>query len=95
MKIKNILSTLCLLPISIYLIGFIASNNQMVTISFDPFSQSSSMLNLPLCLGLIASLVLGFIIASLLSWLNSFPHKRELKKLRKLQNVKILDATKE
>ncbi|MDN5249042.1 LapA family protein [Bartonella sp. TP] len=96
MKLKNIIYTLFLLPISIFLIGFISSNNQIITIHFNPFVQTSATLSLPLCLALIGSLALGFVLSGLIWWIKLYGYKREFRKLHNSRkNLQLLDVTKD
>lgn len=94
MKLKNITYTLFLLPISIFLIGFISGNNQIVTIHFNPFVPTHATLSLPLCLALISSFAAGAMLSWLICGIKLLGYKRELRKSQNSRKkLQLLDVT--
>ena len=70
---------LILVPIAIVVIAFAIANRQMISISFDPFSDpetSSAFVSAPLFLVLFLTLIVGLVIGGISTWFTQGTNRR-------------------
>lgn len=73
------LKLLILLPIAAVIVAFAIANRQVVSISFDPFSDpetSAAMLTAPLFLLLFITLIVGVVIGGVSTWFTQGTNRR-------------------
>lgn len=70
---------LILVPIAAVIVAFAIANRQVVSISFDPFSDpeaSAAMLTAPLFLLLFLTLIVGVIVGGVATWFTQGRNRR-------------------
>ena len=75
----RVLKLLLLVPIAVVIVAFAIANRQMVTISFDPFSEpdvSGAFLSAPLFLVLFLALIVGTFIGGVATWFTQGRNRR-------------------
>jgi uncharacterized integral membrane protein len=72
------------LPIAIFVVGFAIANRRIVTVSFDPFTQTdpSVYVPLPLWLLLFAGILIGLIVGWIAAWWAQGKHRKAAKESR-------------
>lgn len=83
---KRLIGWFILLPISIVLIWFALANRQMVTLNFDPMSQSNPLIppvQVPLFLFVYLVLILGVLLGGVATWFTQGKQRREKRRWRK------------
>lgn len=76
---------LILVPIAIVIIAFAIANRQVVSISFDPFSDpatSAAFLTAPLCILLFLVLIVGVIVGGVSTWFTQGINRRRARLAR-------------
>lgn len=70
---RNILTTLFLFVLGVFLISFFVANRQVVTINFDPISPDTPALATDVALfwALAASVMIGFLLGSIGMWISN------------------------
>ena len=70
---------LILVPIAVVIIAFAIANRQVVSISFDPFSDpetSAALLTAPLFILLFLTLIIGVVIGGVATWFTQGINRR-------------------
>ncbi|MCO6187363.1 LapA family protein [Rhizobium sp. L1K21] len=77
--VKKLINIIILLPIAIVLIVLSVANRQSVTMAFNPFQPSDSVLSVsaPFFIYLFAALILGMIIGSAATWWKQGKHRKK------------------
>ncbi|MBB4075894.1 putative integral membrane protein [Bartonella fuyuanensis] len=92
MIIKRILLTMICVILTVFLIGFIVANRQVVTLTLDPFRENSESFTYqaPLFIWLFIFFGFGILLGSLIKWLSYLKCKKALKKSNaELEKLKI------
>lgn len=82
---SRLLSILIGLPLCIIILALAVANRRMVTVSFDPFSSDAPSLavNMPLFAVVFASLIVGVLLGSGVTWLRHHRFRKEAREHRK------------
>jgi uncharacterized integral membrane protein len=69
--LRRIVAAVILAPLAVIIVAFAVANRQLVTVSFDPFSEAepAASATLPLFALVILLLIVGVVIGGLASWL--------------------------
>ena len=80
---RKIVTGIIVVPLAIIIVAFAVANRQMVTVSFDPFSQASPAYaaTLPLFAVLFAVLILGVLIGGIAAWIRQGKWRRAARRL--------------
>lgn len=80
---RKIFIGVVVVPLAIVIIAFAVANRQMVTVSFDPFSQTAPAYaaNVPLFVLIFIILILGVLIGGTAAWMRQSPWRRTARKL--------------
>jgi len=81
--LRNIVSTLIVVPLAVVIIAFAVANRQAVTVSFDPFSSTSPAYaaTLPLFVLIFVMLILGVLIGGVVAWIGQTKWRRAARRL--------------
>jgi uncharacterized integral membrane protein len=81
--LRNIVSTVIIVPLAVVIIAFAVANRQAVTVSFDPFSSTSPAYaaTLPLFVLIFAMLILGVLIGGVVAWIGQTKWRRAARRL--------------
>lgn len=78
-QVVKFLKWLILLPIAVVIVAFAIANRQMISISFDPFSDpdsSTAFVTAPLFLLLFLALIVGTLIGGIATWFTQGANRR-------------------
>jgi uncharacterized integral membrane protein len=83
MVLRNIVTTLIVVPLAVVIIAFAVANRQAVTVSFDPFSSTSPAYaaTLPLFVLIFVMLILGVLIGGVVAWIGQTKWRRAARRL--------------
>jgi uncharacterized integral membrane protein len=81
--IRNILTALILVPITLAIVLFAVANRAPVTIAFDPFAADPPMFSfaMPLFLLLLLVLIAGVILGGVSAWMGQSHWRRRARRL--------------
>jgi len=76
--IRKLVFWLVLVPLAIVILMFAVANREIVTVSFDPFSQAqpAASIRMPLFVLIFVLVILGVILGGIAAWLRQAPHRR-------------------
>ncbi|EKS42933.1 hypothetical protein BbINS_06496 [Bartonella bacilliformis INS] len=79
---KNILLTIILIPLTVFLVAFIVANRQIVTLTLNPFWSSSQSFTYqaPFFVWLFIFFGLGIVLNSSINWFTRCQYRKDLKK---------------
>jgi uncharacterized integral membrane protein len=80
---RKIVTGIILVPLAIVIIAFAVANRQMVTVSFDPFSQTAPAFaaTLPLFVLIFVVLIVGVIVGGVGAWFGQGKWRRGHRRL--------------
>lgn len=84
--LKRLVSWVFLLPLCFVLILFGLSNRQIVTINFDPLTQTAPLvppLSLPLFFVMFGFLIFGVLLGGLATWFSQGKQRKEKRRWRR------------
>ncbi len=79
------LKLLILVPVAIVILAFAIANRQIVSVSFDPFSEpsaSGSFVTAPLFILLFLALIVGVIVGGVATWFTQGANRRRARDAR-------------
>ncbi len=81
--IRKIVSAVIIVPLAALIIAFAVANRQLVTVSFDPFSQTNPAYaaTLPLFVMIFVLVILGVVVGGVAAWLRQSKWRRAARKL--------------
>jgi uncharacterized integral membrane protein len=81
--LRNIVSTVIIVPLAVVIVAFAVANRQAVTVSFDPFSSTSPAYaaTLPLFVLIFVMLILGVLIGGIVAWIGQTKWRRAARRL--------------
>ena len=81
--VRKIVTAVIVVPLALIIIAFAVANRQLVTVSFDPFSQTSPAYaaTLPLFIMIFVLVILGVVIGGVASWLRQASWRRTARNL--------------
>jgi uncharacterized integral membrane protein len=84
-NVTKFLKLLILVPVAIVILAFAIANRQIVSVSFDPFSEpsaSGSFVTAPLFILLFLALIVGVIVGGVATWFTQGANRRRARDAR-------------
>jgi uncharacterized integral membrane protein len=81
--LRRFLTAIIVVPLALVIVAFTVANRQMVTVSFDPFSQTAPAYaaSVPLFVLIFVVLIIGVVVGGVAAWLRQSQWRRTARKL--------------
>ena len=73
---RGFAKVIILVPLALLAVAFAVGNRGNVSLTFDPFSDTPYMVEVPLFVVVFAALILGVILGGAATWLGQGRHRR-------------------
>jgi uncharacterized integral membrane protein len=81
--LRKFVTAVILVPLALVIVAFAVANRQMVTVSFDPFSQASPAYaaTVPLFVLIFVLLIVGVLVGGVAAWIGQAKWRRGHRRL--------------